>query len=74
MPYYRLYHLNPQAGGIARFDEFEVEDDRAAEKLAEAKLNAHVMELWQQHRKVRSYEPRRAVGGEPIELVSATAS
>jgi hypothetical protein len=27
--------------------------------LAEGKLNAHPMELWQQHRKVRRFDPPR---------------
>jgi hypothetical protein len=60
LPYYRLYHLNPKTGHIDRFNGFEVEDDGAAVILAEKMLEAHPLELWQQHRKVQRFDPPQA--------------
>ena len=56
MPYYRLYHMSPGNGHILRFDEFEASGDEAALVFANGKLNAHPMELWEQHRKVSRLE------------------
>jgi hypothetical protein len=60
VPYYRLYHFSQTTGGIARFDEFDAVDDTAAEAFAADRMNAHAMELWQQHRKVRRFDPSEA--------------
>ncbi len=59
MPYYRLYHFSEYTGGIARFDEFEAADDKAAADLAAARMNGRAMELWQQQRRVRRFDPPR---------------
>lgn len=56
MPFYRLYHMSPGDGHIAGFDEFEAVNDEAALLFANGKLNAHPMELWEQHRKVARLE------------------
>lgn len=56
MPSYRLYHMSPQNGHIIRFDTFQAVNDEAALVFANGKLNAHPMELWEQHRKVFRFE------------------
>ena len=56
MPVYRLYHMSPQDGHIRSFDDFEAANDEAALVFANGKLNAHPMELWEQHRKVARLE------------------
>jgi len=50
--------MSPTSGHIARFDEFEAVSDEAALIFARSKLNAHAMELWEQHRKIERFEPR----------------
>ena len=56
MPLYRLYHMSPHDGHIRNFDDFEAANDEAALVFANGKLNAHPMELWEQHRKVARLE------------------
>jgi hypothetical protein len=68
VPYYRLYHFSPVNGRIASFDELEIGDDAGATRFAEAKLDEHLMELWQERRMVLRFEPPHrtdASGQEP---------
>jgi hypothetical protein len=60
MPYYRLYFMNPGDGHIQRFEDFVELNDRAALTRAEQKLDGQPLELWQEARKVRRFEPLAA--------------
>ena len=57
MRYYRLYFINRYSGHIDHFREFEAEDDAAALAVSEGWREDRPMELWNQERKLRRWEP-----------------
>lgn len=57
MAYYRLYHLHGPKNEVARFEEFEAQDDASAIALSEKYLGLNPMELWSGHRKVHRWDP-----------------
>lgn len=57
MLYYRLYFFDRYSGHIDYFREFEAEDDAAAMVLAEGWNDGHPMELWNQERRLKRWDP-----------------
>ncbi len=60
MAYYRLYVRNGSADGrIIAFEEIDAADDHEAMRLA-TRHQGKFLELWQQARRVASFEPDRS--------------
>jgi hypothetical protein len=56
MTQYRLYFLSGPDNHIVRFEAIDAGTDAEAEQLAEAFAGSRPMELWDQGRKVRSWD------------------